>query len=60
MRGGKKGLLENSTNLCRSTNKATVQMDAQNGKTADSTPTLISSGCKKAGKSGRGHKRHGH
>jgi hypothetical protein len=51
MRGGAKGLLENSRNLCRSVNEATVQMDAQNGKTSDSTPEL-SNGCKKA------HKRH--
>jgi hypothetical protein len=60
MKGGKKGLLENSRDLCKSTNKATVEMDAQNGKAADSTPALISSGCKKAGKHAKGHKRHGH
>ncbi len=30
--GGRKGLLQNSTNLCRSTNKATVKMTAQSGK----------------------------
>jgi hypothetical protein len=40
MKGGKKGLLENSRNLCRSTNRATVLIDAQNGKTADSRPEL--------------------
>jgi hypothetical protein len=40
MQGGKKGLLENSTNLCRSTNRATVLFDGQNGKAADSTPAL--------------------
>jgi hypothetical protein len=49
MRGGKKGLLENSLNLCRSTNRAAVLIDAQNGKTADSTPLLANS-CTAAGK----------
>jgi hypothetical protein len=55
MRGGKKGLLENSRNLCNSTNRATVEMDAQNGRAADSTPEL-KNGCKKARK-GKSHKR---
>jgi len=40
MPGGKKGLLENSTNICRTTNKATVQMDAHNGKAYDFAPAL--------------------
>jgi hypothetical protein len=46
MQGGKKGLLENSRNLCAGTNRATVQMDAQSGKTADSRPVVKSVGCK--------------
>ncbi len=33
--GGTKSLLENSRNLCATTNKATVQMDGHNGKTYD-------------------------
>jgi hypothetical protein len=45
MKGGAKSLLENSRNLCNSTNKATVQMDAQNGKAFDSSPQL-SNDCK--------------
>jgi hypothetical protein len=53
MQGGKKGLLENSRNLCTSTNKATVQMDAQNGKSFDTTPLLRNSCGKKAGKHGK-------
>jgi hypothetical protein len=57
MQGGKKGLLENSRNLCKSTNRASVQMDAQNGKFADSTPELVN-GCRKAKK--KSHKRHSH
>jgi hypothetical protein len=46
MQGGKKGLLENSKNLCASVNKADVKFTAQNGKTANSTPVLTNS-CKK-------------
>jgi hypothetical protein len=38
--GGKKGLLQNSTNLCKSTNRATVKMDGQNGKTHDFEPVI--------------------
>ena len=59
MQGGKKGLLENSKNLCASVNKADVSFTAQNGKTANSTPVLSNS-CKKKhtkGKSkGKAHK----
>ncbi len=56
MAGGKKGLLENSRDLCKSTNKASVQMDGQNGKVADSQSVIESAGCskgKKKGKTGR-------
>ena len=62
MQGGKKGLLENSKNLCSSVNKADVRFTAQNGMVSNSTPKLTNS-CKKAkkGKSkahkGKGHKR---
>lgn len=44
MQGGRKGLLVNSTNLCRSVNRVTVRFDGQNGKTADSNPPLVN-GC---------------
>jgi hypothetical protein len=40
MQGGKKGLLENSTNLCRATNRAVVQFDGQNGKVRDFNPAV--------------------
>jgi hypothetical protein len=40
MPGGKKSLLENSTDICRSANKATVQFGAQNGKLSDSRPVV--------------------
>jgi hypothetical protein len=50
MAGGKKGLLENSRNLCNSLNRATVLIEAQNAKTADQRP-LVRNGCaKKKGK----------
>jgi hypothetical protein len=59
MQGGKKGLLENSTDLCKSVNRATVEFTGQNGKVYDTKPALRSS-CKgkKKHKKG-GHKRHG-
>ncbi|HXR31168.1 MAG TPA: hypothetical protein VN752_08515, partial [Solirubrobacterales bacterium] len=52
MAGGKKGLLQNSTNICRGIHKATAEFDAQNGKTADFRPPLRNSKCKgkRAGK----------
>lgn len=57
MRGGKKGLIVNSKNLCAKTQRATVLMDGQNGKVNDFRPRIKSS-CK--GKSrkqkGRGRK----
>jgi hypothetical protein len=60
MQGGKKGLLENSKNLCKSVNKADVKFTAQNGMTANSKPVLTN-GCKKHGKAkgnkGKGAKR---
>jgi hypothetical protein len=53
MQGGRKGLLENSKNLCRSVNRADVRFTAQNGMTLNSRPVLTNS-CKKAKK----HKKH--
>jgi hypothetical protein len=54
--GQKKGLLVNSTNLCKSTNRAKVLFDAQNSKAGDSEPPLVPAGCK--GKARKGHHRH--
>jgi hypothetical protein len=45
MKGGKKGLLSNSRNICRSVNKATVGMTGQNGKPHDFRPALQVAGC---------------
>jgi hypothetical protein len=47
MKGGEKGLLANSRNLCSFTPKAKVQMTGQNGKTANSSVKLGTS-CGKA------------
>jgi hypothetical protein len=40
MRGGSKGLLVNSTDLCRSSRRAQVSMGAQNGRIRDFRPHL--------------------
>jgi hypothetical protein len=53
MQGGKKGLLENSRNLCKSVNRADVKFTAQNGMTANSRPALTNS-CKKGKKAKKG------
>jgi hypothetical protein len=54
MRGGKKGLLTNSTDICRGSHRATVQMKAQNGRAATLRPGLVVKGCgKPRGKKGQ-------
>jgi hypothetical protein len=40
MQGGGKGLLENSTDLCRGTHRATARFDGQNGKLHDLRPRV--------------------
>ena len=50
MQGGKKGLLQNSTNICKATNKATALIAAQNGKGVELRPELKNSKCAKAKK----------
>jgi len=47
MRGGKKGLFVNSTDICRHPQKAKVQMKAQNGRVVQFGAPLKSSGCAK-------------
>ena len=59
MQGGKKSLLVNSRNLCKSSNRATVHMEGQNGKLHNDRP-VVKNGCakKKAkGKKGHAHKK---
>lgn len=52
MRGGKKkGLLENSRDICRHTNRATVRFVAQNGRKSDFRPVLAAK-CKGKSKEG--------
>ena len=46
MQGGKKGLIVNSTNLCRAKHQANVQLDAQNGKRIQIKP-VVQTSCKK-------------
>jgi hypothetical protein len=46
MRGGKKGLLENSRDICKSVNRAAVKATGQNGQAYDFRPALQAN-CKK-------------
>jgi len=52
LRGGKKGLFVNSTDICRGSHRATVRMKAQNGRAVALRPRLVAAGCgkKKLGK----------
>jgi hypothetical protein len=43
MQGGKKGLLENSTNICRGQHRADARFTGQNGKEHDFHPSLQAS-----------------
>jgi hypothetical protein len=53
MQGGRKGLLENSTNLCAATNRVTAKLKGQNGKRASLHPVLKASCKDGAGKRGQ-------
>jgi hypothetical protein len=60
MKGGSKGLLVNSEDICRKPQRASVSFTGQNGKAFDATP-LIKNSCggkakKKSSKKGHGHK----
>jgi hypothetical protein len=58
MQGGKKGLFQNSTNICKGTHRATIKLDGQNGKVHDTQP-LVKAQCGKGPKSnGGGGKKH--
>jgi hypothetical protein len=57
MQGAKKGLIVNSTNLCKSTNRAKARIGGQNGKVYESKPALQAK-CKGARKAKRHHHRH--
>jgi hypothetical protein len=45
MKGGPKGLLVNSTDVCKGKHRATVRMRAQNGRRLGMRPVLESGGC---------------
>jgi hypothetical protein len=57
MPGGKKGLLVNSTDVCASVNRSSVQMEGQNGKAWDSRPALVNGKCKGSARKGKRHHR---
>ena len=46
MQGGKKGLLQNSTNICKAPQKASVTFTGQNGKSTEASP-LLKANCPK-------------
>jgi hypothetical protein len=52
--GAKKGLFQNSTNICKGTHRATLKLDAQNGKVHDSQPKLVAQCKGKGAKGGKG------
>jgi hypothetical protein len=59
MKGGKKGLLQNSTDVCQGTNKATAKFTGQNAKVAELAPELRNGKCgpaKKRKAKGKGAK----
>jgi hypothetical protein len=55
--GGKKGLFQNSTNICKGTHRATVKLDGQNGKAYDTMP-LMKAQCPKKAPKKKGGKHH--
>jgi hypothetical protein len=57
MPGGRRSLLENSTDICRGAHRATVSLDAHNGRISDSEPRIAVKGCARG--KGNGHRRHG-
>jgi hypothetical protein len=54
--GGKRGLIENSTDLCKGTHRAKLDLIAQNGRAVHTRPKLETSCSKK--KLGKHHKKH--
>jgi hypothetical protein len=56
MKGGSKGLLVNTTNICKGAHRAVSVFTGQNGKRYETKPEVVAKGC---GKKGKGAKRHG-
>lgn len=60
MQGGKKGLLVNSTNICKGKNRAIADFTGQNGKKDLFRPLVKGASCRNGGKKGkRSHRHHG-
>jgi hypothetical protein len=57
--GGARGLIQNNTNVCAKTYRATIKYKAQNGLTLTQTPALKAA-CPKKPKKHKRHHRHGH
>ncbi|MDX6624091.1 MAG: hypothetical protein QOE75_2023 [Solirubrobacterales bacterium] len=53
MQGGRKGLLAHNTNVCKTTPRASVKFDGQNGKFRDLEPRVAVGGCGKGKQRGR-------
>ena len=47
MQGGKKGLIVNSTNLCKGKHRANAKLSGQNGRIDRTHPVVRSQSCKK-------------
>jgi Divergent InlB B-repeat domain len=58
LQGGRKGLFQNSTDICKGAHRATLKLLAQNGKVADSRPKILAQCGKAKKKKGGAHKRH--
>ena len=56
MQGGRKGLIVNSTDLCRKKNRAKAKLAGHNGKVSETLPPVRAAGCAGAGKHKAKHK----
>jgi len=57
LQGAKKGLFQNSTNICKGTHRATLKLIGQNGKRYEEKPLLKADCPKNAKKKGKGARR---
>jgi hypothetical protein len=58
MQGGKKGLLVNSTNICKGKNRAIADFTGHNGKKDLFKPLVKGASCKRGRKGKRSHRQH--
>lgn len=59
LRGGRKGLFVNSTNLCKGTHRAEASFTGHNGKRQESSPALLAAGCARNRAKGKQKRRAG-